>query len=560
MIGRRLNPRYLLLVFVLVVLRRLLNQEPQITFKCAIVTLIYNADYLEPLYALDKSLDQHRHGCDRILFTTPTNNISIPNAHIMSVPLLDEYPRLCKLHAWNLTDYSSVLLLDIDMVVVDDISALFSLHSRPDSPAIAGVSDVGFSALLNTGMILLRPNATLFNLLVARLATPRYQPSSDQRYLNTHICQANSLLQSTSHCLAYWTLLPHSYNFFAQLQSHMWFGRAYLTDNPRILHFAGMTKPWDFYKKSSRKWKTQLNPWAFLHWKLQLDRSMHWDCHDAVLDRGIPLRLIWGRAADTFDVIIPTQMNNTVRPISTLQQVVASASQLSKVRQIILLHYHDIPSGTQFNTTTPIKLIRVASSSFNARFMPLNNITDSDAILQLDDDMILTDYPLMDSLFEAWRDNQHRLVGLVPRKITHEEYHWTPPHTPYSIVLTKAMFIHRNYHLVYSCLIPSKVLNMVDELNNCEDLSMNFLASGMTGVGPLVASNPNQPFEDIGRPGRSSAAGYRQERQECLRRLAGVFGPTLKPTSYTLAIGSSPSWFNVLRPQPNQSIVHPKHI
>jgi len=55
----------------------------------------------------------------------------------------------------------------------------------------------------------------------------------------------------------------------------------------------------------------------------------------------------------------------------------------------------------------------------------------------------------------------------------------------YSLVLTKAAFLHRSFLTAYTELMPGTIRAYVDENRNCEDIAMQFLATNMTGKPPI---------------------------------------------------------------------------
>lgn len=63
------------------------------------------------------------------------------------------------------------------------------------------------------------------------------------------------------------------------------------------------------------------------------------------------------------------------------------------------------------------------------------------------------------------------------------------PGYEYSIVLTKIFIAHAEYLRRYTCSTPPQLHAYVDEHKNCEDISMNFLASHLSGQAPLLVED-----------------------------------------------------------------------
>ena len=88
------------------------------------------------------------------------------------------------------------------------------------------------------------------------------------------------------------------------------------------------------------------------------------------------------------------------------------------------------------------------------------------------------------------------LVGFSPRMVvwnivdgTTRYLHWQ--HTwwsgVYSVVLTKASIVHRDYLQEYKATVPPIVLKHVDTIRNCEDIAMaHVVASKVTYLAPFL--------------------------------------------------------------------------
>lgn len=59
----------------------------------------------------------------------------------------------------------------------------------------------------------------------------------------------------------------------------------------------------------------------------------------------------------------------------------------------------------------------------------------------------------------------------------------------YSMVLTRSVFLHRDYLNLYVNVLPKTILDRIDTTFNCEDIAMTLLVSAATnGKPPLLAS------------------------------------------------------------------------
>ncbi|KAJ3120356.1 hypothetical protein HK101_006972, partial [Irineochytrium annulatum] len=94
------------------------------------------------------------------------------------------------------------------------------------------------------------------------------------------------------------------------------------------------------------------------------------------------------------------------------------------------------------------------------------------------------------------------------------------------MVLTKGMFVDVRHLFSYTCLLPPLVHAYVDAHMNCEDVAMNMMVSGVTGVGPrAMYVEGRNGIEDFGTAkGISKMDGHKQRRSLCLADLAVAFG------------------------------------
>lgn len=174
-----------------------------------------------------------------------------------------------------------------------------------------------------------------------------------------------------------------------------------------------------------------------------------------------------------------------------------------------------------------------ASTSINNRFTPLKS-PHTDGIFTVDDDMRVPCLEL-DFAFDVWRMNRDNIVGFMPRTHVHSTktnrliyrawwYVWWTG--SYSIILTKAAFLHHKYYEEYTNNLPREMKQYIDENRNCEDLAMQFLVSNITHLPPVYVKGH---LNDLGALGGIStsqnvvAAAHMDERSLCLNELVKVF-------------------------------------
>jgi hypothetical protein len=168
--------------------------------------------------------------------------------------------------------------------------------------------------------------------------------------------------------------------------------------------------------------------------------------------------------------------------------------------------------------------------SLNSRFLPVKGMT-TDAVFAVDDDIRVPCSDLQ-LAFEVWGNSQHTIVGFYPRlhlksssQPAQYEYHswwyvwWTGQ---YSMILTKAALLHRNYLTLYSNDLPKSVLKYVDDHMNCEDLAMQFLISNVSGLPPIYVRSDVYDVGVLG--GISTRSGHMGARSDCLNDMIKLFG------------------------------------
>ncbi|XP_022765033.1 glycosyltransferase family 64 protein C4-like [Durio zibethinus] len=187
--------------------------------------------------------------------------------------------------------------------------------------------------------------------------------------------------------------------------------------------------------------------------------------------------------------------------------------------------------------------------SLNNRFKEIKDLK-TDAIFSIDDDVI---FPCssVEFAFTVWQSAPDTMVGYVPRmhwldqKKGKDKYiyggwwsvWWTGS---YSMILSKAAFLHKKYLKLYTDEMPASIKEYITTNRNCEDIAMSFLVANATGAPPIWVKG--KIFE-IGSTGISSLGGHSERRTECINKFVAEFGRMpLVPTSMK-AVDSRNAWF-----------------
>ncbi|KAL1199330.1 Glycosyltransferase family protein 64 C3 [Cardamine amara subsp. amara] len=254
--------------------------------------------------------------------------------------------------------------------------------------------------------------------------------------------------------------------------------------------------------------------------------------------------------------------------IPLLQSIVASYSASSIVSSILVLWgnpttpgqvldqlYHNL---TQYSPgSASISLIQQSSSSLNSRFLPRPSI-DTRAVLICDDDVEI-DRKSLEFAFSVWKSNPDRLLGTFVRShgfdLQGKEWIYTVHPHKYSIVLTKFMMMKQDYLFEYSCnggVEMEEMRNIVDQMRNCEDILMNFVAADKLRAGPIMVGAErvrdwgdarNEEEEEVEERVRdvglsSRRVEHRKRRGKCIREFHRVMGKMPLIYSYGKVVNS----------------------
>ncbi|KAK2985993.1 hypothetical protein RJ640_000170 [Escallonia rubra] len=202
----------------------------------------------------------------------------------------------------------------------------------------------------------------------------------------------------------------------------------------------------------------------------------------------------------------------------------------------------------------PVSVIRQKSASLNSRFLPRQSIRTR-AVLICDDDVEI-DSRSVEFAFRVWRANRDRLVGFFARShdvdLSRRAWIYTVQPDKYSILLTKFMIAKTDYLYEYSCGggdHMGEARGVVEEMRNCEDILMNFVAAEGAGAGPVLVGSERardwgdarneQGRKEVREAGLSSRReDHRKRRGECIREFHRILGKMPLRYSYGKVVNS----------------------
>ncbi|XP_062328142.1 exostosin-2 [Osmerus eperlanus] len=219
--------------------------------------------------------------------------------------------------------------------------------------------------------------------------------------------------------------------------------------------------------------------------------------------------------------------------IESLFRVITEISKVPSLAKLLVVWNNQNKSPPEESAwpkvAVPLKVVRTKENKLSNRFFPYDEI-ETEAVLAIDDDIIMLTSDELQFGYEVWREFPDRLVGYPGRLHLwdHEmgkwkyESEWT---NEVSMVLTGAAFYHKYFNHLYTYKMPGDIKNWVDAHMNCEDIAMNFLVANITGKAPIKVT-PRKKFkcpECTAIDGLSLDQTHMVERSECINKFASVF-------------------------------------
>jgi hypothetical protein len=171
-------------------------------------------------------------------------------------------------------------------------------------------------------------------------------------------------------------------------------------------------------------------------------------------------------------------------------------------------------------------------NSLNSRLLP-DPAFQTQAILLSDDDVYYQPLDL-EFAFQTWRQyGRDRITGAMARctrynDMGHLEYIFCHEgrDDKYNMIITNLAFTHIRFLDYYSSNdeTMTKIRAHVNKQMNCEDIGMNYVASLLTGQGPLLVFGES-PFVNMNPPGGiSQHKGHLEKRSRCLDMFSDLIG------------------------------------
>lgn len=190
------------------------------------------------------------------------------------------------------------------------------------------------------------------------------------------------------------------------------------------------------------------------------------------------------------------------------------------------------PDGFVSEHGVTVRYRKPTRDSLNEKLWP-DPTYRTKAILLTDDDVFYRPEDL-EFVFQMWRKfGQDRMTGALARCVSalpsgEWDYNFCSQREHedvYSIVLTNLAFTHIALLDYYFSDDPAvtKIRKYVDDAFNCEDIGLNFVASMLTGSGPLLVRGRHQYVNLDPSGGISRKPGHMEARSKCLNVFAEAF-------------------------------------
>jgi len=200
-----------------------------------------------------------------------------------------------------------------------------------------------------------------------------------------------------------------------------------------------------------------------------------------------------------------------------------------------------------------VSFVQHPTDSLNNRFKPLEG-PHTDAIFSVDDDIRVTCDDLT-LAYEVWKGSDKSIVGFMPRlhlrglndQLVYRCWWRVWLHGAYSVILTKAAFLHHDYFKAYTTDMPAAIRDMVDRERNCEDIAMQFLISDRTQLPPVYVKGSLRDLGVLNGISTSKAivsAGHMDRRSACLNDLVAMYQRNPLVRSHQIVYSASNGWAN----------------
>ena len=191
----------------------------------------------ELLNVSDEFLETHRR--DKLHAAAPFTKGRKPDFH---TPLAN----FCKLRLWQMTEYTDVVFLDADIIVLQNIDVLFDYPEFSAAPNV--YESLNDFHRLNSGVFAAKPSEVTFDKMMAALDTPGvFWPRTDQTFLQSFFPDWHGLPIFYNLLQYVWFNLPDLWNWGSVKVIHYQYEKPWETDHPRAAELRPLMDLWQAY-------------------------------------------------------------------------------------------------------------------------------------------------------------------------------------------------------------------------------------------------------------------------------------------------------------------------
>lgn len=187
--------------------------------------------------------------CTRILevpvLELPSDGINKKVPAEFGKPFDDHCPGLTKLHAFRLEVYDTIVFIEPDCLVLDDIYPLIKrgkVYTETEA-LVAAAPDLFPPDKFNSGVMVIRPSQVAFDSMMKQKSLLANYDGSDTGFLNSYYSEWHTEMAPLAR-------LPFTYNAQRALydmtynKGHRSYWDVAIAPDLKIVHYSGSTKPW----------------------------------------------------------------------------------------------------------------------------------------------------------------------------------------------------------------------------------------------------------------------------------------------------------------------------
>jgi len=530
------------------------DPDPPASTKTAYVAFLCNEGMLLPTLVLVRSVKATGTKADVVVMVTDgvppaaRDQLIKEGASIVDAPetpypfkvtagrkKMFKHCRYAKIHLWGLVSYGRVIYLDADTMLVRNIDDLFTMplpmgpildeHSEY-SGLVKGLLAVHdqFADIFNSGVMVLQPSHRAIEGMLKVYMTTKSYNIGDQGFLNVFWKQNVNYLAG-------------EYNYLTWLASTTWGKTIYA--QRAVMHYTAEVKPWNFLDWQSQEEtfysKTYLAE-IWHEWSVQGDAvgaeyrltqtgrpqpefnygTRNPVCSDSKTIRHFSRRSFSKKMKQLSIVLVAMKPGSNPNALPLTNYLSRLAGSLVKEIRVVWAHAGAPPKLVDHIGKTKVRLLKRKSP--NAKFFP--HRFDTSHVLVLNQEISISK-EAVHQLFKAMHDIPGRvlspIVGGGPSGNSDWVYTSNPEYKEYSLVDTRLAILRTDYLYLYTCILDTRMLQLVDTAEGCEDVLLNILASSVAEFPPGHVGIDIHDLEDS-----VVASATAARRQECVAKFRAI--------------------------------------